>query len=67
MPKRVPLQSVVVKRDGASTIPMIGQPFEFTEQEVAEIEATNPDALTAEVVVDMAKEEKKSSKKGEDL
>lgn len=51
---RVPLQSVVVHRDGKAVVPQIGQVFEFTADEVAEIERMNPDALTAHAVVDLS-------------
>lgn len=55
MPKRVPLQSIVVQRDGANTCPPIGHPFEFTAAEIEQIEAINPAALTSEATVDLAK------------
>lgn len=51
MPNRVPLQSVVVQRDGNNVVPPIGAVFEFTDKEVAEIEASNPDALSATISV----------------
>lgn len=50
---RVPQQSVVVHRDGKQIVPPIGQPFEFTAAELAEIESINPDAITALAVVDL--------------
>lgn len=51
MPNRVPLQSVVVQRDGNNVVPPIGAVFEFTEQEVADIESANPDTLSATIAV----------------
>lgn len=51
---RVPMQSVVVHRDGKAVVPAIGQVFEFTADEVADIERMNPDALTAQAVVDLS-------------
>lgn len=51
MPNRVPLQSVVVQRDGNNVVPPIGAVFEFTDQEVADIESANPDALSATIAV----------------
>lgn len=51
MPNRVPLQSVVVQRDGSNVVPPIGAVFEFTDKEVAEIETSNPDALSATISV----------------
>ncbi len=62
MPKRVPQQSVVVVRDKASVSPPLGLPFEFTQDEIDQINAANPDALSTEAVVDLAKEEKKPAK-----
>lgn len=50
--KRVPLQSVVVMRDGQSVVPPIGQVFEFTADEVAQLERMNPDAISAQATVD---------------
>lgn len=61
--KRTPMQSVVVMRDGKSMSPPIGKPFDFTEDEVAQLEATNPDAISSEAVVDLDKEEKSAAKK----
>lgn len=51
MPNRVPLQSVVVQRDGSNVVPPIGAVFEFTDKEVADIESVNPDALSATISV----------------
>lgn len=52
--KRTVLQSVVVKKDGRSFVPPIGQVYEFTSEELADIERLNPDALSdrADVSVD---------------
>lgn len=68
--KRVPLQSITVIRKNQAVVPDIGEPFDFTDEEVAQIEAMNPDALGTKAVVDVAKAEKaeKASKgKGSDL
>ena len=51
MPIRVPLQSVPVVRDGKRVEPKIGEPFEFTDDEVQHIEAANPDALSDQITV----------------
>lgn len=48
---RVPMQSVVVVRDGKSTVPPIGQPFDFTAEEIAQIEKMNPDAISDRATV----------------
>lgn len=50
--KRVPLQSVVVHRDGQPFVPPIGQVFEFTADEVEQLERMNPDAVSAQVTMD---------------
>lgn len=63
---RVPVQSVRVIRDGKSVEPTIGEPFDFTEDEVAGIEKANPDAITSEGTVDLSKEDKKSKAKKDD-
>jgi len=39
MPKRIPLSTIVVHRDGKRITPEIGLPFDFTPDEVAEISA----------------------------
>lgn len=51
MPIRVPLQSVPVVRDGNRVEPKIGEPFDFTDEEVEHIEAANPDALSNQITV----------------
>lgn len=53
---RVPQQSVVVLRKGEKVYPPIGKPFDFTQEEVDMIEASNPDALSSHVLVDLAAE-----------
>lgn len=45
MPIRVPVQSVLVIRDGKRVRPPLGTPFEFTAKELAEINAVNPVAI----------------------
>lgn len=40
MPKRIPVETVTVLRDGKRVTPKIGQPFEFTTKEVTEIVGT---------------------------
>lgn len=39
MPKKVPLISIGVAREGKTVFPPIGQPFDFTKEEVADMEA----------------------------
>lgn len=54
--KRTPLQSICVQRDGASVVPPIGIPFDFTADEVKQIEAMNPDAISTEAMVNVAED-----------
>lgn len=37
MPKKVPLVSIGVARDGKTVFPAIGEPFEFTDAEVSDM------------------------------
>lgn len=55
---RVPLQSIVVVRNGKQVTPELGKPFGFTAQEVDEIEALNPAAIREPVVEKAAVESK---------
>jgi len=50
MPIRVPHHTVRVRRDGKNITPKIGVPFEFTDEEVAEVQALHPHALRRAVV-----------------
>lgn len=65
MPKRTPLQSVVVHRENKDDpkkplriIPEVGKPFEFTAEEIKHIEKANPDALSTKAVVDLTEDGK---------
>lgn len=62
--KRVPLQSIVVQRDGKSFTPPIGQPFDFTKEEVDQIERMAPEAISTEAVVDVTAVEAESKPAG---
>lgn len=64
MPNRVPLQSVVVQRDGQAVTPPIGAVFNFTAEEVADIERSNPAAISEKASVDADEVEVKSVKGG---
>lgn len=46
------LQSITVGRDGKPITPTIGQPFEFTADEIAQIERMNPSAISTAIVLD---------------
>jgi hypothetical protein len=45
MPKRIPVQSIVLHREGKQVIPKVGEPFMFTEDELADIKQANPKAI----------------------
>ncbi len=49
---RTPMQSVVVSRDGQSVVPTIGVPFEFTADEITQIESMNPGAISKKIELD---------------
>lgn len=61
MPLRTPKQTIVVVRDKKSVTPPLGEPFEFTDEEVKQIEAMNPDAISAEATVDLTKTDDKKA------
>lgn len=60
MPLRTPTQSVIVMRGTKRVTPEIGKPFEFTKEEIEQIDAMNPDALSTQVTTDVTEAEKKS-------
>lgn len=45
MPKLIPVQTVLVHRDGKTVAAPLEVPFEFSDAEVADIMALNPDAV----------------------
>lgn len=45
MPIRIPTNTIVVTREGKRVTPKIGEPFEFTAEEIKEIGAVSKDAL----------------------
>lgn len=51
MPKRVPAQSITVARQGKMVVPKIGEPFEFTADEIKDVERLNPSAFAKTRVV----------------
>ncbi|WHM53115.1 hypothetical protein XAP3_0018 [Xanthomonas phage XAP3] len=58
MPKRKVLQTVIVHRDGQRIRPLVGAIFDFTADELASINAINPDALGKPVMeVDVENED----------
>lgn len=52
MPKRIPAQVIVVVRKGARVEPKIGEPFDFTAEEIEQVERLNPDAFDKRAVVE---------------
>lgn len=44
MAKRVPVQTIIVYRDGKRVAPPIGKPYDFTADEIKSINDRNPDA-----------------------
>lgn len=42
---RVPVETIMVVRDGKQISPKIGEPFNFTAEELADIKRINPDAI----------------------
>lgn len=53
MPKRVPTQGILVQRNGKNFRPPIGQPFDFTPEELEDIKKANPHAVTTISTVDL--------------
>jgi hypothetical protein len=49
MPKRIPLQTIILVRDGKRVVPEIGKAFDFTSDELASIKEVSPDAVRAPV------------------
>jgi hypothetical protein len=45
MPKRLVLQTVILHRDGERVVPETGKPFDFSKEELDQINGLNPDAL----------------------
>ena len=62
---RIPVQTITVGRDGKNIIPTIGHPFDFTDEEIKQIEASNPTAVRNPVVeADAEQVEAKATKGG---
>lgn len=51
--KRTPVQSIVLYRDGKTFIPPVDKVFEFTAEEVADIERVNPGAFSTQATVNV--------------
>ena len=57
MPKRIPVQTVRVYRDGKQVTPKIGEPFDFNDAELKDITRMNPNAVTKIGQVDLSDED----------
>lgn len=66
MPKRVPMQTVVVMREKVQVVPPLGEPFEFTGDEIAQIDKMSPGALSEMAQVNLKAEDKKADAKKTD-
>jgi hypothetical protein len=53
---RTVMQSVTVGRNGQVVVPTIGYPFEFTADEIAQIEKANPAAISTIATLDLTDE-----------
>ena len=62
MPKRVPVNSVFVVRDGKQVSPTIGEPFNFTDEELTDIERLMPEAISTDATVDLSASDKPAKK-----
>ena len=62
---RVPMQTVVVQRDGKMMSPPIGTPFQFSKDEIEQIDRMNPDALSTKGTIDVT--EAKGDAGGEEV
>jgi hypothetical protein len=52
MPKRIPVKSVIIQRDGKQKRLQIGTEFDFTADELKDIEASSPNSLRKIVIED---------------
>lgn len=70
MPKRIPVESVIVNRDGKRFRPPIGKLFDFTAEELADIKLVNPGAVrtaeTTEEVVAPTEAEKQAKREADE-
>ena len=60
---RIPVQTITVGRDGKNIVPTIGQPFNFTAEEIEQIESSNPAAVRNPVVEQVEAKATKGGKK----
>lgn len=62
MPKRVPVQTIILHREGKQFSPEIGKAFDFTADELADIVSVNPEAVRKPVIEDNGDAEKTDAK-----
>lgn len=66
MPKRKVDQTIILHRDGQRVKPVIGTIFDFSADELAQIERTNPDAISRPIIaVDVENEEARKEADGD--
>lgn len=54
MPKRIVAQTVIIQREGVAVTPAIGSTYEFSADEIKQIERLNPEALEKPIAKDAA-------------
>ena len=64
MPKRVPVKSVVVVRDGKQVRPEMGKAFDFTTEELDDINRLSPNSIR-KVITEDADSEKQAKAEAE--
>jgi len=52
MPKRIANHTIRIQRDGQTVTPEIGKPFDFSEAEIKQLLALNPESLTKMIAAD---------------
>lgn len=66
MPYRVPVQAIFVQRDGKLVRPKLGEKFEFTNEELGDINRMNPSAITKVVTGEIQDEDPKIARAREE-
>lgn len=57
MPKRIPVETIKVRRDGKPVIPTIGKPFDFTAEELDDINKVRPQAVRKLIMEEQPEDE----------
>lgn len=50
MVEKVPVQTIILSREGKRVVPEIGKPFKFTQEELKQLKADAPDSFRDTVV-----------------